>query len=63
VRNDAECDSLHELQDAIRLSLLAGGSFPELDLARWDVPAMRQISNPIAIFEHADPYIALNGWP
>ena len=63
VHDASEYDELHALQDRITLTPLATPSFPELDLTAWDVPQMRGISDPLAMFALAKRYIALNGWP
>ena len=63
VRSESEYDAVHALQDQITLTPLGGGPFPSLDLAEWNIPGMRGISDPLAMFGHAKRYIALNGCP
>ena len=63
VRSESEYDAVHALQDQITLTPLGGGPFPSLDLAEWNIPGMRNISDPLAMFGHAKRYIALNGCP
>lgn len=63
VHDESEYELLHALQDQITLTPVDHGTFPDLDLAVWNVPGMRDISDPLAMFAHAKDYMALNGWP
>ena len=63
VHDASEAPQIHALQDQITLTPVTGGSFPDLDLSRWDIPRMRETADPVAMFAYAKDYIALNGWP
>ena len=63
VRDESEYAVLHGMQDGITLAPMAAAAFPELDLTEWDIPGMRDIADPLAMFAHAKRYMALNGWP
>jgi len=63
VRGESEYDTVHALQDQITLTPLDGGGFPALDLAEWNIPGMRGISDPVEMFGHTKHYVALNGCP
>ena len=67
-RDSAEYHTLHALQDAIRLTPLdrwrAGESdFPPVDLAAFEIEAMRATRDPLRFFEYTDFYTGFNPPP
>jgi hypothetical protein len=67
-RSEAEYDTLHRLQDAIRLTPLAqpgatNGSGLEIDLAPYAIPAMRQTRDPLRFFEYTNFFTGINPPP
>jgi hypothetical protein len=67
-RNPTEYEALHVLQDAIHLTpldrWLAGESgFPPVDLAAYEIEAMRATRDPLQFFEYTDFYTGVNPPP
>jgi hypothetical protein len=67
-RSEAEYDTLHRLQDAIRLTPLAhagatNGSAPDVDLLPYAIPAMRQTRDPLQFFEYTNFFAGINPPP
>lgn len=67
-RDAGEFAMLHEVQDAIRLTPLdrwrrGEQGFPPLDLAAYNIPAMRMVRDPLEYFAHTNFYTGANPPP
>jgi hypothetical protein len=68
VRDRAEVPALHALQDAIRLLPADGwpdgeARFPDVDVSRYELQAVRETRDPLRFFELVNAYRADDPWP
>lgn len=64
-RNQGEYETLHALQDAIRLTPLdrwrqGESGFPMVDLSAYEIPRMRMVRDPLQFFEYTNFYTGIN---
>jgi len=68
IRNEAEYELLHKLQDAIQLVPLmqwggAAGDLPPVDLSPYAIQGMRMTRDPLKFFEYTNFYTGVNPPP
>ena len=67
-RHASEYETLHALQDAIRLTPLdrwhtGETGFPQVDLSAYEIPAMRMTRDPLQFFQYTNFYTGINRPP